>query len=69
LHCEELKEMTKVMSGGLASHGMYQIVPDVHNKITSRKAQRIAGDAATQEKRAAREEMIDLNRQTALEKD
>jgi hypothetical protein len=62
------KFCNKVTSGGLASHGMFQIVPDVHNKITTRKAQRIAGDAAMQEKRAAREERIDLNQQAALEK-
>jgi hypothetical protein len=35
---KRLKEMTKVSSGGLSSHGMYQIVPDVHNEIRTRKA-------------------------------
>jgi hypothetical protein len=65
---KRLKEMTKLTSGGLASNSMYQIVPEVHAEIKTRKAQRIAWDAATQEKRAAREERIESNRQAAREK-
>jgi hypothetical protein len=34
---KKLKEMAKVRSGGLASHGMYQIFQEVHGKIKTRK--------------------------------
>jgi hypothetical protein len=60
--------MTKVTSGGLASHGMYQIVPEVHAEIVTRRHEKIAGDRATQEKRAAREETTEFNRQAARNK-
>jgi molybdopterin converting factor small subunit len=65
---KKLKDMTKVTSGGLASHGMYQIVEEVHGEIITRKEERIAGDAETQEKRAAREETLDRHRLAAREK-
>jgi hypothetical protein len=30
---KQLKEMTKVSSGGLACHSMYQIVPEVQSEV------------------------------------
>jgi predicted aldo/keto reductase-like oxidoreductase len=56
---KKLKEMMKVTSGGLTYHGMYQIIQEVHGKIKTRKAERMAGDVETQEKQAAREETLD----------
>jgi hypothetical protein len=61
---KKLKEMTKVTSGALASHGMYFIVPGTHQEVTSRKAARTATDAETQNKRAARDQRLEMNRQT-----
>jgi hypothetical protein len=65
---KKLKEMTKVTSGGLASHGMYHIVAGTHQEIRARKALRLAGDAEVQQKRAAREDVINLKRQAARNK-
>jgi hypothetical protein len=65
---KKLKEMTKVTSGSLASHGMYQIAPGTHREVAERRALRLAGDAETQKKRAVREERIVVGRQVAREK-
>jgi hypothetical protein len=64
---KKLKEMTKVMSGGLASHMacMYQIVVGVHSEIKERKEQRMTGDAQTQEKCVIHEGRIIVSRQVA----
>ena len=65
---KKLKEMTKVTSGGLASQGMYQIVPEVHSEIRQRKEQRMAGDAETQEKHVVQEARIVASQKVALKK-
>jgi hypothetical protein len=56
----QLKKMTKVTSGGLASCGMYHIDSEIHIEVRERKEQRMAGDAATLQKRTVREERIVL---------
>jgi hypothetical protein len=64
----QLKKMTKVSSGGLASCGMYHIDSEIHTEVRERKEQRMAGDAATLQKRTVREERIVASQRVSLEK-
>ena len=65
---KKLKEMTKVTSGGLASNGMYHIQQSVHGEVTTRKSLTMAKDADKEQKRVAREERIESNRQASRDK-
>jgi hypothetical protein len=65
---KRFKEMTKVSSGALASHKMYQITPAVHEEVKAGKVKLLAQGEKQLEDRAAREQSKATKQQAAQEK-